>query len=139
MHRNPFSLAKQQSLIHPCNVQVSTRQLGKYGEDLATEFLVKQGWEIIDRNWRMDRVELDIVARDADTVVFCEVKTRRSNSHGVPAEAVTKSKLNNIRRAALHWLACHDLHFPEVRFDVIGVTVPRDEVPIISHIKGIQL
>ena len=119
-------------------MQTSTQKLGRYGEEVATHFLLQLGWQIIDRNWRGNRVELDIIALDGDTIVFCEVKTRRGATHGLPAEAVTATKLNNIRRAALEWLTCHDKYFSRIRIDVIGITVPTGKDPHIAHIRGVD-
>lgn len=113
--------------------------LGKLGEDVATEFLIAQGFNIIARNWRSHRVELDIVARDGQTIVFCEVKTRRSNNCGVPAEAITQTKRDNLRTAALHWLSANSGFKAHIRFDVIGITIDSSRCPTISHIKGIDV
>lgn len=79
---------------------------------------------ILDRNWRCDLGELDIIAESGDTVVFCEVKTRSSLRFGSPALAVGYAKQRKIRQLALRWLAGQERHWDELRFDV--VTVLRD-------------
>ena len=74
-------------------------QLGKNGEDIASEFLVKNGYTILERNARFSRLcEIDIIALDKNTLVFCEVKTRKTLICGSPFEAITKTKYNNIRK-----------------------------------------
>ena len=114
-------------------------ELGKIGEDIAAAYLQELDYEILDRNWRFKRVELDIVARKDSTLVFCEVKTRRSNSHGIPSEAITPAKLQNIRTAALHWLTNNESKHQGIRFDALSVICCDGFPATISHIMGIEL
>lgn len=100
---------------------MDTRELGKLGEDLAAEFLTKRGWRILARNLRLDRAELDIVAKDRDTTVFVEVKTRRSFSHGLPGEAVNRRKQQQIIKAAQLYLLQKNCFDAPCRFDVVEV------------------
>ncbi|MDR1833819.1 MAG: YraN family protein, partial [Propionibacteriaceae bacterium] len=83
-------------------------QLGQFGEDLAAQYLRGLGWRILARNWRCKLGELDIVAEDgSDTVVFCEVKTRRRIREQIPVpplEAITGKKLQKLRQLAMAWL-----------------------------------
>src|SRR5205085_1544696 len=81
------------------------------------------GLRVLDRNWRCREGELDIVARDGDALVFCEVKTRRGTGFGHPVEAVTPTKQRRLRTLAQRWLAAHDEHAPDLRFDVVGILV----------------
>ncbi len=97
------------------------RIVGDAGEAAVAAWYEAQGYAILDRNWRVREGELDIVARRDATVVFCEVKTRRSDAYGAPAEAVTARKQVRIRRLALAWLAAHDVRAPSLRFDVAAV------------------
>lgn len=113
-------------------------ELGKIGEDLAADYLQGCGYVILGRNWRSARVELDIIARDKNTLVFCEVKTRRSISYGYPSEAITAIKLAHIRTAALHWLTHSRKKYSGVRFDVVSVLYGSDEKSKITHIKGLD-
>ncbi len=76
---------------------------------------------MLARNWRVREGELDVIARSGATIVFCEVKTRRSRAFGIPAEAVTPSKQARIRRLALQWLSANDQRADVLRFDVAGV------------------
>lgn len=118
-------------------MQLTNRELGQIGEDLAANFLQGIGFVILDRNFRANRVELDIIARDKNTLVFCEVKTRRSMSHGYPAEAITALKLEHIRSAALGWMASHRMRFSGIRFDAVSVIYGSDGTSQITHLKGI--
>lgn len=113
-------------------------ELGKLGEDIATVYLQDLGYEILVRNWRSNRVELDIVARIDSTLVFCEVKTRRSNSFGNPSDAITPLKLQHIRTAALHWLSNNPSRHQGIRFDAISVIYSGGKPTTIDHIKGIE-
>ena len=108
---------------------------GRYGEDVAADHLQRQGFVVLARNWRCDVGEIDIVARDGDTLVVCEVKTRTSNAFGTPLEAITPTKANRLRRLAASWLRSHDVRPLEVRIDVVGV-VGGQGAPQIEHVKG---
>jgi putative endonuclease len=118
---------------------IAGKQLGKFGEQLACEFLQDQGYEILARNWRANRVEIDIVALFEATLIFCEVKTRRSVRQGLPIEAVTVQKLQHIRTAALSWLGANRVAHKQIRFDVIGIIANGRAAPIIDHVQGIQI
>jgi len=120
-------------------MRLTRLNLGKFGEDIASQFLVSHGYQILSRNWRSDRVELDIIARDAHTIVFCEVKTRQSATYGLPAEAITRVKRSNLRRAALLWLSSNSESRAPIRFDVIAITLDDQSAPHITHIKGIDV
>jgi len=119
-------------------VHLTNNELGKIGEDIATVYLQDMGYEILVRNWRFERVELDIVARKNSILVFCEVKTRRSVSHGIPSDAITPIKLQHIRTAALHWLSNNQSRHKGIRFDAISVIHCAGQPATISHIKGIE-
>ena len=111
--------------------------LGKYGEELAARFLTRSGWEVLDRNWRCDAGELDIVARRDGVLAICEVKTRRSMRFGSPLEAVTPQKLMRLRRLAGQWLAAHDFGSTVVRIDVVSVLVDDAGLTQVRHIEGV--
>ena len=115
----------------------ATQAVGAYGERCASAALAEAGLVVLDRNWRCRDGELDIVARDGDAIVFCEVKTRRSDAYGVPAEAVTPSKAKRIRRLAARWLAGSGLHPREVRFDVLAVSPQHSGPAQVEHLRGV--
>jgi putative endonuclease len=111
--------------------------LGRFGEDLAVEFLRREGMTVLDRNWRCATGELDIVARDGATLVVCEVKTRRTTHYGTPVEAVGPRKLRRLRELAMRWLDARELHVPQVRIDVVGIVQPVSGQPEIRHVRGV--
>lgn len=117
--------------------------LGRYGEDVAGRLLVDAGLTIVARNWRCRHGEIDLIARDDDVLVFCEVKTRSSTAFGDPAEAVSPVKVARLRRLAAAWLAERrsdesdgDRFWPVVRFDVVSVLRPRSGPARCTHVRG---
>ncbi|ROZ46376.1 YraN family protein [Rhodococcus sp. WS3] len=106
---------------------------GARGEDVAAEFLVGAGLEIVERNWRCRYGELDVIATVDDRIVFVEVKTRSGVGYGSPAEAVTFAKRRRIRVLALQWLGDSGRSWSKVRFDVVAVLIRRDQDPVVEH------
>jgi putative endonuclease len=111
--------------------------LGSYGERVAAQRLVAQGMVLVDRNWRCDLGEIDLVLRDAEVLVFCEVKTRSSAAYGHPLEAVTPAKGARLRRLAARWLEEHDVHPHDIRIDLVGVLLAPRGAPEIEHVRGV--
>lgn len=111
-------------------------QLGKNGEDYAVRHLVAAGFDIVDRNWRCNEGELDIIAVDGGALVVVEVKTRTSTDFGLPAEAVTWRKMAKLRELAARWLHEHPTRLP-VRFDVISIVMPRNGRTELQHYRGV--
>jgi len=111
------------------------RLLGDAGEDLAAATLKKQGYKILERNYLTPLGEVDLIAREGQTYVFIEVKTRRQERFGAPQEAVTLAKQRKLRRLADYYLRQKRLEEVSVRFDVVGITLsPQgDQVEIIRH------
>mgnify|MGYP001813524222 FL=1 len=110
---------------------LSKRARGAFGERLAATTYRRRGAEILDRNWRTSTGELDLVVREGDVYVFCEVKTRRSRRYGSPLEAITPQKAARIRRVADEWLRSNGLHGVTTRFDVVSIVgVELDLVPM---------
>lgn len=96
------------------------RTFGQFGEDIATKFLLRKGYQILVRNYRYGRMELDIVARLNDEIIFVEVKTRSDDDKAVPEKVVGRNKQRNIRLAAEHYMESNELTLP-ARFDIILV------------------
>lgn len=113
------------------------QSIGAYGERVAASHLKAVGMVILDRNYRCAHGEIDIVARDGDTLVICEVKTRRSLAYGLPIESVTPQKAARLRRLAKHWLAEYGMSPPSVRIDVVGVIVPERGSARVECIAGV--
>jgi putative endonuclease len=116
------------------------RNLGATGEQLAADHLVRRGLTILDRNFRNRWGELDIVAWDGETLVFCEVKTRQSTAaRADPLESVRHGKRTQVRRMAAQWLVQRRErpHAQELRFDAIGVTLdPAGRLLRLDHLEG---
>ncbi|MFF4019843.1 YraN family protein [Streptomyces sp. NPDC001843] len=112
---------------------------GKYGEDLAARRLGAAGMTVLQRNWRCGRTgEIDIVARDGDVLVICEVKTRRAGSFEHPMAAVTPAKAQRLRGLAERWTQEHGGAPPGgVRIDLIGVLLPDRGSPVVEHARGV--
>jgi len=118
------------------------RRLGALGERLACDHLRRAGYDVVDRNFRTRQGELDIVAADDTTLVFCEVKTRVTGGVSGPAsplEAIGRDKQRRLRRLAAEWLSRpgHARGAPDLRFDAIGVLVdPRGELLSLEHVEN---
>jgi len=111
-------------------------ELGALGERIAVAYLTDRGLRVLDRNWRCREGELDIVARDDQALVFCEVKTRRGVGYGHPVEAVTFVKQRRLKVLAQRWLAAHDEHARDVRFDVVGVLLRPGRPALVTHLRA---
>jgi len=99
---------------------MNNKEIGAAGEDAVCQALSKQGWRIVERNFRIRTAEVDIIAYEEDSLCFIEVKTRLGTGFGLPCEAVTPAKQKKIIRAAEYYLAYHEIDAP-VRFDVMEV------------------
>jgi putative endonuclease len=108
---------------------------GASGEDLACRHLVKQGFVVVERNYRCRVGEIDVVARDGDTLVFVEVKERGDASHGTAVEAVTGPKRRRVIRAAQLWAAAHGASESPIRFDVVAIDW-KGSKPVVRHDRG---
>ena len=112
--------------------------LGRFGEDVAARHLITDGFVVLERNWRCDIGELDIVARDGRVLVVCEVKTRRSAKHGSPFEAVTQRKLHRIERLGLRWMRERGIRPAAMRVDVVSVLRPASGPTVVEHVRGLR-
>ena len=113
------------------------QRLGAYGENVAARYLCRRGMLLLDRNWRCDAGEIDLILRDGHVLVFCEVKTRTSTAFGSPLEAVDQRKADRLRRLGARWLQVHQVHPDDVRIDLVGVLVPRHGEVEVEHVCGI--
>ena len=116
---------------------VHNKAVGRYGEELAVRHLKRVGLSILARNWRCAEGELDVVARDGDTIVFVEVKTRTGTGFGTPAAAVDFRKMQRLRGLALRYLMEAHPPFGDMRFDVVSVLVPKRGAPAVEHLRQV--
>jgi putative endonuclease len=107
--------------------------LGDKGENVAARYLRDQGMRIITRNYRCDLGEIDIVARDGETLVFAEVKTRVSDETATPEDQVNPAKQHQLTKVGRHYLSRYGVRQPPARFDVVAVIWPRGHEPLIRH------
>lgn len=113
---------------------MNNRKIGNAGEDLACRYLEKQGFKILERNKHYSRFcEIDIIAEFKNTIVFVEVKTRKSDNFGTPFEAISKTKYDNIKKGVQYYLSENKVK--NYRIDVIGITL-KPEMKI-EHLKNI--
>lgn len=110
--------------------------LGKYGEDIAASFLQDRGYSILERNWRCEIGEIDLIAKYKESLVFVEVKTRSGQGFGHPFEAITKSKVARMRQLAVQWVNTHESSGLSLRLDAIAVLVQDGKVAV-EHIKRV--
>ncbi len=109
---------------------ISKTKKGTIGEDLAVDFLQKKGYRILQRNYRFEHGEIDIVAEDGNALVFVEVKARRSKQFGEPEDAITPQKCEKIRATADGYLFENNIDDKECRFDVIAIDYQGDKTEI---------
>lgn len=113
---------------------MNNREFGNKGEDLACEYLIKNGYEILERNKHFSRLcEIDIIAKYKNKIVFVEVKTRKTDSFGTPMEAITKTKYNNIKTGVLSYI--QENKIKSYQIDAIGITL--QPTLKIQHLKNI--
>lgn len=103
------------------------KEIGKKGEELAIRFLKKNGYRILKKNYVCKLGEMDIIARDKDTLVFIEVKTRTSNLFGPPQMAVNLSKQTKLSKVALNFLKENKIEDIKARFDVVAIEIRPDQ------------
>jgi putative endonuclease len=108
-------------------------EIGRRGEDAAASYLERIGLTVVERNWRDGRGEIDIVALDGETLVVCEVKTRRGTTCGSPEEAVSATKQRRLTRMARSYIASRAIEPCAVRFDVISIVVLAADRALLRH------
>jgi putative endonuclease len=101
---------------------------GVKGEQLAADWLTANGYQILNRNWRYGRYEVDIIAARQDRIHLIEVKCRKSNAYGQPEQSVSRKKIEHILQAASGWLLNHPGH-TRVQYDVLAITLRKDDAP----------
>lgn len=102
---------------------------GNWGEQIATEYLVVKGYDIVERNWRLDHIELDIIARNKQRIIFVEVKTRRKEENSDPNLIITKKKLSNLVKGANAYMKLFNVNFT-AQFDIIIITGTKESYKI---------
>ena len=112
--------------------------VGRKGEKIATEYLRKQGYDILENNFRGVKGEIDIIAKEDDELVFIEVKTRSNNMYGLPREAIDKAKLMRIYQTSLSYIYSKHIENYSIRYDAIEIYLDKNqECRKIEHLKEI--
>lgn len=113
-------------------------ELGKWGEDIATNYLLEKGYRIIERDWKSGHRDIDIIAMDGDVLVFFEVKTRQNCLFGSPEESIDYKKRKNLQAAFNHYIKYRHVD-NEIRYDIITVVGAIGTKPEINHIVDVWL
>lgn len=113
----------------------ATKPLGDRGEEIAARYLSERGWTVVDRNFRLGRKEIDLVARRGEVVAFVEVKTRGGRGYGHPLEAITWKKRREIGQVASAWIDRHGRTGDVYRFDAVAVLVSGGGEPVVEHVE----
>jgi putative endonuclease len=108
--------------------------LGSRGENLALEKIKRLGYKCLERNYRCSLGEIDLIAKDGDSLVFIEIKTRRGSTTGIAKEAVNQRKMRQISKTALNYMKANSCCDTKARFDVIAVNITgdREEIEVIK-------
>lgn len=114
-----------------------TGALGAYGETLAARHLVERGLVLLDRNWRCPDGEVDLLLRDGDVLVACEVKTRTTLECGTPHEAVSEAKVARRRLVAEQWVREQAVSPRDIRVDLVAVLRPLRGPSVVEHVVGV--
>lgn len=124
-------------------MRLNPRELGRWGEDKAADYLIEQGYSIITRNERTPYGEIDLIAQhspdripDETTLVFVEVKTRSSRTFGYPEESITSRKQEHLTSAAQYFMQEHPQLEVDWRIDVISIERSQDGRPLIQHFEN---
>lgn len=113
----------------------TTYELGNEGEEIATAYLESKDWLILDRNYRFEKAEVDIVATDRNYIIFVEVKSRSNIFFGYPEDYITPQKEENIKKAAEAWVYERKMETAVVRFDVVSIVQQGNKAPEITHFE----
>ncbi|GIK20667.1 MAG: YraN family protein [Ignavibacterium sp.] len=116
--------------------EINKKDFGKDGEEIAAKYLLKKGFEILKRNYRLSHGEIDIIAKDGDTLVFVEVKTRKNLEYGEPEYAITKKKIQQLKKIAELYLFDKQIEEADCRFDVIAIILGSENNPQITHYEN---
>ena len=116
------------------------KELGRKGEEKALRFLKKKGYRIVEQNYVCNLGEMDIIAKEKDTLVFVEVKTRTSMTFGPPQLAVTQFKQRQLSKVALYFLKEKKLEDIKARFDVVAILLPpeKEQIELIRDAFDLQ-
>lgn len=108
-------------------------ELGKFGEELAVDFLLQKGYQLLETNFRYQKAEVDIIVQKGEVLAAVEVKTRSTNEFGDPQDFVNQKKIRLLTKAVNEYVESRDLDV-EVRFDIVAITINEKQLEI-EHLK----
>jgi putative endonuclease len=114
---------------------VTRQETGIHGEELARNYLEGKGFRVVECNYRRGHGEIDIILKDGETLVFCEVKTRLNDQFGPPEAAITARKQRQLRKTAEGYLFEHGIGEQVCRFDVVAIRFEEGK-PVINHLQN---
>lgn len=118
---------------------MTNKTIGKYGEELAKNFLIMHGYEILEMNFRYSRMaEIDIIAKKENIIHFVEVKTRTQNFFGAPFEAISRNKLQSIYKCANFYLQNSKEKYKKIQIDAIGIILNKEKEAEINFMENIS-
>lgn len=109
-------------------------KIGIKGEQIATDFLLNKGYNVLHRNWRSGHKEVDIIAFKDDILAIIEIKTRSKSKLSFPEETVTHRKQQFLKSAAIDYVALYPQYI-NIRFDIISIIIAKDEIKEIVHFE----
>lgn len=115
---------------------MSKSEIGKLGEEMAKEYLIRKGHKTIVQNYRFGHGEIDLITESGDTLVFVEVKTRQNLNFGEPELAITPGKQKQLRKISNAYLYQNEITDRECRFDVIAILLEKGKEPKITHYEN---
>ena len=119
---------------------MTNKTIGKYGEEIAKNFLIKQGFKILETNYHYSKIaEIDIIATKSNILHFVEVKTRTQKIFGTPFEAINKNKLTQIYTCAKYYMQNCKKNYAKIQIDAIGIILNKDNSNEIQFIENISL
>ncbi len=113
----------------------SSKNLGIIGETLACNYLIENGYEILERNWRFKKYEIDIIAKKNNALFVIEVKTRKSNYFGQPEDFVSVTQQKNLIKAINEYVILNNINL-DCAFDVFSIVFNTDKKPTLNHLKN---
>lgn len=119
---------------------MTNKTIGKYGETLAKDFLIKKGYKILEMNYHYSKMaEIDIIALKDNIIHFVEVKTRTSLFFGTPLEAISPKKLSSIYMAAKSYLQTLNMKYKKFQIDAIGIVLDKNDIKDIVFLENISI
>ena len=117
------------------STKTQKQKTGSKGEIIAADYLIKQGYQILERNYRHKRNEIDIICSKGNFLIFVEVKTRKNNTFGNPEEHVSQKQIDCIQDAAIHYQNNRNGNFLMTRYDIISIILENNYIKDITHLE----